>query len=215
MTGTGGARPRGPRPGPLPAGTAAVVPGAQARSRERRWRSPGSGGAGPGHRERCGGLGAKNTPKCLLALMDSRNVFHGSCLGMAVAVGSSGRSTWRPGKHLNKRCQKELELLHNEICKNPTSNPPGLSPVQLPWTGHHGQECPILLEMHWTRMSFSLYAGKDPLGDRQSLEGADWAPRALIPGVLFLGIAQEPFPCPEEQQVPQIPRMDTEKITGI
>ncbi|KAM7019980.1 uncharacterized protein RBU47_003845 isoform 1-T1 [Passerculus sandwichensis] len=46
--GTGGAMPRGPWPGPLPAGTAAVVPGAQARSRQRQWRSPGSGGAGPG-----------------------------------------------------------------------------------------------------------------------------------------------------------------------
>ncbi|KAL9850340.1 uncharacterized protein GJ701_005958 isoform 2-T2 [Geothlypis trichas] len=81
---------------------------------------------------RCGGSGrtgllrrgqAKSIPKCLLALVDSRNVFHGSCLGMAVAVGSCGRSTWRPGKYLNNRCQKELELLHNEICKNPTSNP--------------------------------------------------------------------------------------------
>ncbi|RLW10111.1 hypothetical protein DV515_00002528 [Chloebia gouldiae] len=64
---------------------------------------------------------AKNIPDCLLTLVDSRSVFHSSCLGMAVAVGSSGRSSWRPAeKHLNKRCQKEFELLHNEICRNPT-----------------------------------------------------------------------------------------------
>ncbi|XP_074398306.1 uncharacterized protein LOC106629631 [Zonotrichia albicollis] len=42
----------GPSAGTLPAGTAGPVPGMQAQSRERQWRSPGSGGAGPGHRER-------------------------------------------------------------------------------------------------------------------------------------------------------------------
>lgn len=34
---------------------------------------------------------------------------------------------------------------------------PGLSLVRLPWTAHLGQECPILLYMHWTRMSFSFH----------------------------------------------------------
>ncbi|XP_031969082.1 uncharacterized protein LOC116445994 [Corvus moneduloides] len=46
----------------------------------------------PSSSEEC----AKNIQNCLLTLMDSRNAFHSSCFGMGMAVGSSGRSTWRP-----------------------------------------------------------------------------------------------------------------------
>ncbi|XP_031967861.1 uncharacterized protein LOC116445385 isoform X2 [Corvus moneduloides] len=45
-------------PGPLPAGPAAAVPGAQARNRERQWRGArGAARPGRGHRGGCSGLG--------------------------------------------------------------------------------------------------------------------------------------------------------------
>ncbi|RMB98038.1 hypothetical protein DUI87_25516 [Hirundo rustica rustica] len=44
-----------------------------------------------------GRLHSVNIPNCLLTLMGSRNVFQSSGVGTAVAVGSSGRSAWRPG----------------------------------------------------------------------------------------------------------------------
>ncbi|XP_031968613.1 uncharacterized protein LOC116445756 isoform X1 [Corvus moneduloides] len=61
--------------------------------RERQWRrARGAALPGRGHRGGCSGLGAKNIQNCHLTLTDSRNVFHSSCFGMGMAVGSSGRT---------------------------------------------------------------------------------------------------------------------------
>ncbi|XP_041900238.1 uncharacterized protein LOC121671942 isoform X3 [Corvus kubaryi] len=60
---------------------------------ERQWRGArGAALPGRGHRRGCSGLGAKNIQNCHLTLTDSRNVFHSSCFGMGMAVGSSGRT---------------------------------------------------------------------------------------------------------------------------
>ncbi|XP_031974138.1 uncharacterized protein LOC116448159 [Corvus moneduloides] len=71
-----------------------VVPVASVlRRRQRQWRGA-QGAARPGrrHRSGCSGLGAKNIQNCHLTLTYSRNVFHSSCFGMGMAVGSSGRT---------------------------------------------------------------------------------------------------------------------------
>ncbi|XP_031978862.1 uncharacterized protein LOC116450451 isoform X3 [Corvus moneduloides] len=61
---------------------------------ERQWRGArGAALPGRGHRGGCSGLGAKNIQNCHLTLTDSRNVFHSSCFGMGMAVGSSGRTS--------------------------------------------------------------------------------------------------------------------------
>ncbi|XP_041875851.1 uncharacterized protein LOC121660540 isoform X4 [Corvus kubaryi] len=60
---------------------------------ERQWRGArGAALPGRGHRGGCSGLGAKNIQNCHLTPTDSRNVFHSSCFGMGMAVGSSGRT---------------------------------------------------------------------------------------------------------------------------
>ncbi|XP_041258131.1 uncharacterized protein LOC121334757 [Onychostruthus taczanowskii] len=81
----------------------------------------------------------------------------------APAPGSSEAETktrnllrWKEPEQLVVGKEKERcrETFKQEVLKrigvsdfeSPTSNPPGLSPVQLAWTGHRGQECPVLLE---------------------------------------------------------------------
>ncbi|XP_031976482.1 uncharacterized protein LOC116449259 isoform X1 [Corvus moneduloides] len=95
--------------------------------RERQWRGArGAALPGRGHRGGCSGLGAKNIQNCHLTLTDSRNVFHSSCFGMGMAVGSSGRTStqtqqresWRSWKTLSLRWWNSWEMESSRSSKN-------------------------------------------------------------------------------------------------
>ncbi|XP_031957211.1 uncharacterized protein LOC116440467 [Corvus moneduloides] len=79
------------------------APGGHGRNRAARVslsrRRLGKEGAVPRSRD-----GAKNIQNCHLTLTDSRNVFHSSCFGMGMAVGSSGRTREVPNP-----CEHEAE----------------------------------------------------------------------------------------------------------